>query len=69
MDGTLAIMKNLQALKRILAGLVAMAGLGCGDSFTSPCGGVDAKRRVGVATLKRPPPVGLTTTDLPTRGR
>ena len=28
MDGTLAIDKNLQALKRILAGLVAMAGLG-----------------------------------------
>jgi hypothetical protein len=28
MDGTAAISSNLEALKRILAGLVAMAGLG-----------------------------------------
>jgi hypothetical protein len=32
MDGTLAINNNLQALKRILAGLVGMAGLAIGQS-------------------------------------
>jgi len=32
MDGTLAINNNLQALKRVLAGLVAMAGLAIGQS-------------------------------------
>ena len=37
MDGTAAIHNNLEALKRILAGLVAMAGIGA--AFTSPlCG-------------------------------
>ena len=29
----------------------------------------DAKRRVGVTTPRIPPPGGLTTADLPTRGR
>ena len=32
MDGTAAISSNVEALKRILAGLVAMAGLGNGQS-------------------------------------
>ena len=32
MDGTAAISDNLEALKRILAGLLAMAGLGNGQS-------------------------------------
>jgi hypothetical protein len=72
MDGTAAINHNLEALKRILAGMVAMAGLG-DAALTSPQdpgpGEVDAKRRVGVAMLKRPPPGGLTTADLPSRGR
>ncbi|HEY6632798.1 MAG TPA: hypothetical protein VIZ90_15205 [Rhizobiaceae bacterium] len=35
MDGTAAIQSNLEALKRILAGLLAMAGLGA-DALTSP---------------------------------
>jgi hypothetical protein len=38
MDGTAAIQSNLEALKRILAGLVAMAGLG-----SSPLSGEDAR--------------------------
>jgi len=38
MDGTLAINNNLQALKRILASLVAMAGLGA-EALTSPLWG------------------------------
>lgn len=37
MDGTAAINHNLEALKRILAGLVAMAGLG--NALTSPLWG------------------------------
>lgn len=40
MDGTLAINNNLNALKRILAGLVAMAGLG---SLSSPLAGFEAR--------------------------
>ena len=66
MDWNLAIERNTEALKRILAALVAMAGAA---AFTSPCGEVDAKRRVGVAPPQLPPPGGLTTADLPTRGR
>ena len=34
MDGSVPIEQNLQALKRILASLVAMAGLGAGGQFT-----------------------------------
>ena len=38
MDGTAAIKNNLEALKRILAGLASMAGLGA-DALTSPLWG------------------------------
>ena len=44
MDGTAAISSNLDALKRILAGLVAMAGLGC---LSSPLAGEDGSARRG----------------------
>jgi hypothetical protein len=44
MDGTAAISRNLEALKRILAGLVAMAGLGC---LSSPLTGEDGSARRG----------------------
>ena len=44
MDGTAAIYSNLEALKRILAGLVAMAGLGC---LSSPLAGEDGSARRG----------------------
>ncbi len=44
MDGTAAISSNLEALKRILAGLVAMAGLGC---LSSPLAGEDGSARRG----------------------
>ena len=67
MDGTAAIQNNLEALKRILTGLVAMAGLA--GALTSPLWGGRREASGGVATLKIPPPGGLTTTDLPTRGR
>jgi hypothetical protein len=46
MDGTAAINFNLEALKRILAGLVAMAGLGC---LSSPLAGEDGSARRGKA--------------------
>jgi hypothetical protein len=46
MDGTAAISNNLEALKRILAGLVAMAGLGC---LSSPLAGEDGSARRGKA--------------------
>jgi hypothetical protein len=73
MDGTAAINFNLEALKRILAGLVAMAGLA--NFFTSPLrggrreasgGGCNAEE---TPTRQRPPPGGLATADLPSRGR
>jgi hypothetical protein len=44
MDGTAAISNNLEALKRILAGLVSMAGLGC---LSSPLAGEDGSARRG----------------------
>ncbi len=80
MDWNAAIEKNREALKRILAALVAMANfLFCAPAATRaspaelpsppPCGEVDAKRRVGVAPRQLRPPGGPTTTDLPTRGR
>jgi hypothetical protein len=56
----LAIERNRQALLRILASLVAMAGLAGTTAFTSP---------QGPAPRQSPPPGGLTTADLPTRGR
>ncbi len=46
MDGTAAISNNLEALKRILAGLVSMAGLGC---LSSPLAGEDGSARRGKA--------------------
>jgi hypothetical protein len=56
MDWNLAIEKNHWALKRILAMLVAMAGLA--DSFTSPLRGGrrSSDRRVGVIAAPQPPP-------------
>ena len=55
MDWNLAIEKNREALKRILAMLVAMAGLA---AFTSPLRGGrrSADRRVGVIAASQPPP-------------
>lgn len=46
MDGTAAIKNNLEALKRILAGLVAMAGLA---GLSSPLAGEDGSARRGEA--------------------
>jgi hypothetical protein len=46
MDWNLAIERNREALKRIVTGLVAMAGLA---SFTSPPAGEDASARRGEA--------------------
>ncbi|MEP9390376.1 hypothetical protein [Mesorhizobium sp. KR9-304] len=56
MDGTAAINHNLEALKRILAGLVGMAGLA--GPFTSPLRGGrrSSDRRVGVTEASQPPP-------------
>lgn len=57
MDGTAAIQNNLEALKRILAGLFAMAGLGA-NAVTSPLWGGrrSSDRRVGVIAAPQPPP-------------
>jgi hypothetical protein len=46
MDGTAAIQSNLEALKRILVGLVSMAGLGC---LSSPLAGEDGSAGRGKA--------------------
>jgi hypothetical protein len=56
MDWNLTVEKNHWALKRILAMLVAMAGLA--DSFTSPLRGGrrSSDRRVGVIAAPQPPP-------------
>ncbi|MEP9389272.1 hypothetical protein [Mesorhizobium sp. KR9-304] len=60
MDWNLAIEKNREALKRILAMLVAMAGLG--DALASPQGQEirggrrSPDRRVGVIAAPQPPP-------------
>ncbi len=60
MDGTAAIQDNIQALKRILAGLVGMAGLA--STFTSPLWGSEGRARqvarpgVGVIAAPQPPP-------------
>ena len=81
MDGTAAIHNNLEALKRILAGLVAMAGIE--PPSPPPCGRADAFELGEAAVIaKQPdpekyaklgggcdaantPPGGLTTADLP----
>jgi hypothetical protein len=57
MDWTLAIERNGQALRRILAMLVAMAGLGGAAAFTSPLWGGrrSSDRRVGVVAGIEPP--------------
>jgi hypothetical protein len=57
MDGTAAISSNLEALKSVLAGMVAMAGLG-DAAFTSPLRGGrrSPDRRVGVIEAPQPPP-------------
>jgi hypothetical protein len=57
MDGTVAIEENRQALSRIVAMLIDMAGLGeVGAAPTSPSmGEVDAKRRVGVSERRTLP--------------
>lgn len=54
MDGTAAIQTNLEALKRILAGMFAMAG----SAFTSreeksPCEGEEDSRRPDARRLPR----------------
>ncbi|MEP9388665.1 hypothetical protein [Mesorhizobium sp. KR9-304] len=58
MDGTVAINHNLEALRRILAGLIGMAGLAGGAAFTSPLRGGrrSSDRRVGVTEASQPPP-------------
>ena len=58
MDWNLAIEKNREALKRILAMLVAMAGIAGGAAFTSPLWGGrrSSDRRVGVIAAPQPPP-------------
>jgi hypothetical protein len=58
MDWNAAIEKNREALKRILAMLVAMAGLAGGAAFTSPLWGGrrSSDRRVGVIAGSTPPP-------------
>ena len=57
MDWSAAVEKNREALKRILAMLVAMAGLG-DAAFTSPLRGGrrSPDRRVGVIEAPQPPP-------------
>src|SRR5262245_41118278 len=55
MDGTVAIQSNIEALKRILAGLVAMAGLGC---LSSPLAGEDGSARRGKAAALAEPGEG-----------
>jgi hypothetical protein len=93
MDGTAAINLNLEALKRILAGLVAMAGCALtsplcglrgrssdrasgsivGQEGRGDCAAIGDPGKIHEASggdmLKRPPPGGLTTADLPSRGR
>jgi hypothetical protein len=77
MDWNAAIERNREALKRVLAALAAMAGLAGGAAFTSPLRGEPAPDLIrgrreasgGVEPQLLPPPGGLTTTDLPTRGR
>jgi len=54
MDGTAAIQTNLEALKRILAGLFAMAGLGAG-AFTSPLRGGRREASGGGSDAEEPP--------------
>jgi hypothetical protein len=49
MDWTAAIEKNREALKRILAMLVAMAGLGSGGQFYSACPTHRTSSREGAA--------------------
>ena len=66
MDGTLAINNNLQALKRILAGLVAMAGLGC---LSSPLAGEDGSARQGKAEPLAEPGEGSFSGNHPTLPR
>ena len=58
MDWTLAIEKNREALRRILAMLVAMAGVAGGAGFTSPLRGGrwSSDHRVGVIAAPQPPP-------------
>ena len=58
MDWDLAIEKNRAALMRVLAMLVAMAGLAGGEAFTSPLRGGrrSSDRRVGVIAAPQPPP-------------
>lgn len=69
MDWDLAIEKNRAALMRVLAMLVAMAGLAGGEAFTSPLRGGrrSPDRRVGVSLAPRPHPT--LRVDLPSRGR
>jgi hypothetical protein len=57
MDWSAAVEKNREALKRILAMLVAMAGLG-DAAFTSPLRGGrrSPDRRVGAIEASQPPP-------------
>jgi hypothetical protein len=58
MDWNLAIERNREALKRVLAMLVAMAGLGGGAALTSPLWGgrPSPDGRVGVIGALQPPP-------------
>ena len=65
MDWNMAIERNREALKRILATLVAMAG---GAAFASPWWGGRREASGGVAPSPLPPPDGLTT-NLPIRRR
>ena len=67
MDWNLATERNHWALKRIVAMLVAMAGLA--NSFTSPLRGGrrSSDRRVGVIAAPQPHPT--LRVDLPSRGR
>jgi len=83
MDGTAAILSNLEALKRILAGLFAMAGLASLAPIRSPGTGerwIGPKDRDGegdfgdvrhakamTGTATMTPPGSLTTADLPSR--
>ena len=66
MNGTLAINNNLQALKRILAGLVEMAGLGC---LSSPLAGEDGSARQGKAEPLAEPGEGSFSGNRPTLPR
>jgi hypothetical protein len=67
LDWTLAIDRNREALKRVLAALVAMAGLG--DVLSSPLVGEDGSARRGGAEPPAEPGEGDSSPDRPTLPR